>query len=1159
MQKVLQRYFATGTLLSTRVNLRGQGSTPNVTVMRNRYLNSPLMIDMEYMKAYATAHKKFNGGLHPFLLRAECHGRALESLTPTIREGELVVGSKTRYVRGAIPYCNYAARNYLREFTKEKQDEQDSVAEIGVGGGIKLSTDLAGKGNFVKFGKKFIIDSQGYRDFREVATYFEDKCMQAVSDNMWKRDYAEHEYIENGWRSLLFTAPHEPVPDGRNVLDFETGLRKGFRQIIRETEDRIRQAEISTVANSEKVVFWRACIRVLEATIRWANNYATKAETMASTETNPRRKQELLAIAGRLRHSPENPPRNFAEAVQSWWVMYLCGHIEGSYLGFSPGRFDRYMYPYLKADKNAKPDDVLELMEQLRVKMTELEYVASSSWEGLGSGNLFQNMILGGELRDGTSAENDLSMMVLQAAINCKTVAPTLSIWHSNQLSREFLLKSADVVKTGVGFPAFFNFNVYLQHELSKNGGRFSVGDIREYAAMGGCTEPTLEGMSQGVVQPGFINHGKVFELAMFGGKDPINGIMYTPSKVPETLAELKEAYLLHLGKAIQNFQRYWSYVMLAHKQTTNLFFASALTRDCLGRGLSLDDAGALNNAAPTTLSSGMVNVVNSFASVEYMLKNKLCTMAELRDALQKNWVGYEKLHKAALAAPKWGNDDDMVDKYYVELFANYCDLVQRQTNYLGEKYDPSMLAISTHVPFGKMTGATPDGRFKGEQLADGVTSPMPNTDKNGVFAVLKSSQKIDHTKIRGGLLNIKFHPVTLRGVSGSEKLLSMIKTYFQHNAFQLQFNVVDTKTLRDAQKHPENYRDLIVRVAGFSALFVELGEGIQNELIARTEHFLGGSSDYVDVEEGATSAALVEKGSEALVCNIQDFTVQDGPGIRTTVFLQGCPLRCQWCCNPETQSYKPVYMVDHSLCVGCGTCRKIGSKFVPGSKFPDLSSPKRTPNEKDAEVCPKGAIKVSSKNYSAKQLFDQVKRNSEYYHMSGGGITLSGGEPLHHANFVHEFMTLSRGYGVKLGIETCGQWKMTPTVRDILEGLDFIYYDFKCFTPELHKGATGVDNATILKNMADTAAEHAKKMVISVPIIPGVNTDSQEFTKMMNYVKKVGITKVRLLPFHALGTPKYEKIGRDCRYGKETKVEKEKITELLKIARGLGLACNLE
>jgi glycyl-radical enzyme activating protein len=620
-------------------------------------------------------------------------------------------------------------------------------------------------------------------------------------------------------------------------------------------------------------------------------------------------------------------------------------------------------------------------------------------------------------------------------------------------------------------------------------------------------------------------------------------------------LEELKTAYYFHLEKAISNWQRYWNLVMSAHKQVVNNYFAAALTKNCIEKGKSLDDGGAIINNTPTTLSSGMVNVANCFAGVETLLNNKLCTMKELREAIAHDWKGYEHLHKAALSAPKWGNNDDSVDKHCVELFNEYCKLVEQQANYLGEPYDPSMLAISTFVPFGKASGASPDGRHKGEPLADGVTSPMPNTDKSGVFSVLKSSQKIDHTKIRGGLLNLKFHPVTLRGQSGSEKLISLIKTYFQKNAFQVQFNVVDSNVLKDAQKHPEKYRDLIVRVAGFSAVFVELSEAVQNEVIARTEQFLPGGAYYnLDSQE---STGLSYENEEAYVCDIQDFTVQDGPGIRSTVFLQGCPLSCKWCCNPETQSTLPQYLIDPKLCDGCGKCRELGATIEEksGKKLAYFKSKQeRVPLPTDEDICPNKAIKVSSKKYTAKELFEKLKKNLDIYQISNGGITLSGGEALLHPKFVHEFIGLAKSSGIRIGVETCGMWTLTPLIQDILKAFDFIYYDVKAFTNTVHIQYTGKSNSLILQNLRQISIDHKDKIIISIPIIPGVNNNSSEISKIAAYANELGIKKLRLLPYHALGKGKYEKLNKSYHFSDDMKVDDAELKILLENVKQMGI-----
>jgi len=549
--------------------ISGSPSSANVRLMRQRYLSEPLYIDVEYIRHYTDAHRRTDG-MNVLERRAECHAWALEHLTPVIREGGPFVGSKTRHVRGAIPYCQYASQYILREMRHEEQEAQDRVTELGTGGGIAKGRSLADKGGgYARFGGRFLLAQEDREILKRCAEYFQGKCMQDVGDDLWKNAYPQAAYIEKGWRAVLYTAPHDPAPEGRMVLDFETALELGLDRMVSRLRENIATASVTDYASAEKIYFWRGCIRVLEATVAWARSHAQRARELAATEKDPVRKEELLALADRCHRVPAEPPRNFREAMQAFWFLYLAGHIEGSYLGYSPGRFDRYMYPFFQKDFASgalSEGEALELLEALRVKMTEIEYVASFSWEGLGSGNLFQNMILGGTDEHGHRGDNDLSRLILQAAINCQTTQPTLSIWYDDTLGEEFLLKALECVKTGCGFPAWFNLKVFIQHELQKS--PVSLGTLRKYAAMGGCTEPLLEGMSHGIVQAGFINHGKILELALNGGTDPQTGIAFTPTEVPTTYGELLEAYKTHMKDAIAHWQRYWNYVMAAHRQT---------------------------------------------------------------------------------------------------------------------------------------------------------------------------------------------------------------------------------------------------------------------------------------------------------------------------------------------------------------------------------------------------------------------------------------------------------------------------------------------------------------------------------------------------------------------------------------------------------------
>jgi indoleacetate decarboxylase len=815
--------------------VKGKPSNDRSVFFKKRYLESPLMVDIEYVKLLTESHKQTDGW-QVIERRATNHAFALEHITPVIHANDRIAGNKTRFIRGAIPYANYAAQPFLKEMRNQSQDAQSEHVGQGKGGGIAKVYEEAGKKGLEVISGKFLISGEDLAEFKAICEYWEDKCFMEQGDRLWKTHFENAGYIEDGWKIGLYTAPHEPCPEGRLILDYETALNKGYNAIIKQIEEKISDFQPENIQDSSKLNFWRAAITVLKGAIRFAVNYGEEAERMAKAEKDPKRCSELLELAHICKRVPSEPPQNFREAIQSFWFTYLLGHIEGSHLGYSPGRLDMVLFPYYKNDSGITFDEAVALFEELFVKMTQIEYIASLSWQGLGHGNLYQNLILGGIDEKGEKVNNDVSLAILQAQINMQMTQPTLSVWYDEKLDEAFLMKAAECIKTGVGYPAVFNQKTYIQHEQKTS--KLPLEIIRKYSAIGGCTEPTLQGMSYGIVQAGFVNHGKIIDLMMNDGVDPNTGIRMFEKRDIKTYEDIRKYYIDIMHEAVRNWQQYWNYVMIAHGYTVPLVFCSVFVNNCIESGKCMDEGGAVLNQSITTLSSGMVNVANSMAVIKKLCyEDKNCSFNELKDAVSKNWEGYNKLRQAAQNVPHWGNDNDYADTIYLELFDEYCTWVRKQNNYLGYPYDPSMLAISTPVPFGKVCAAFPDGRLKGEPLADGVTSPFPGTDTCGPTAVIRSSSKVDHTQIRGGLLNLKFHPSALKGEKGSKNLIALIKTYFEKPGFHVQFNVVDSRMLRDAQDNPENYRDLVVRVAGFSAYWVEMSKALQDQVILRTEH----------------------------------------------------------------------------------------------------------------------------------------------------------------------------------------------------------------------------------------------------------------------------------------------------------------------------------
>ncbi len=431
--------------------IAGAPSSERTAFFKARYLQAPLMVDIEYIRLLTESHRRTDG-MEILERRAEDHAHALEALTPVIHARDRIAGNKTRFIRGAIPYANYAAGPFLREIGKEEQDAQQSLAEQGTGGGIALAHERASQEGLSVLSGKFLISPADLTEFTAICEYWDDKCMMGVGDRLWKREFPEAPFIEAGWEVGLYTAPHDPCPEGRLILDFETAVGKGYDAVLQEIRDRISAFVPASIRDAQKLHFWRAARRVLEGSLRFAENYAEEAERLAQSEADPVRKGELLEMADICRRVPAHPPRNFREAVQSFWFTYLLGHMEGSHLGYSPGRLDQVLFPYYRGGRSASTRP-WSSSKSSSSKMTQIEYIASLSWQGLGHGNLYQNCILGGLDEHGNPADNEISLAILQAQINMQMTQPTLSVWYDDAPLRRVPAEGRGVREDGRGLP----------------------------------------------------------------------------------------------------------------------------------------------------------------------------------------------------------------------------------------------------------------------------------------------------------------------------------------------------------------------------------------------------------------------------------------------------------------------------------------------------------------------------------------------------------------------------------------------------------------------------------------------------------------------------------------------------------------------------------
>ena len=621
-------------------------------------------------------------------------------------------------------------------------------------------------------------------------------------------------------------------------IDYSIILEKGARAVIDEAKHCLETATYHDADCIERKRYWESVITVFEAWVRFANRYAELAGSMASAEQEPQRRRELEEIAARCRRVPEYPAESFADAVQSFWFTFLMVLPSPT---ASMGRMDQYLYPFYKRDKEAgrlTDEEALELLETIRIKDFMMNRVSGKSNREKNSGMAkWHNATLGGVKRDGSDAANELTELIIRAAGEVQIPHHTCTLRVSESTSEDLIVKALKVVRTGIGMPAFVSDKSYINFFT---GNHCSLEDSREYV-MCGCLDGSIPGVTRGQTGNGF-NAAKVYDIFLHNGYSTFSkedvGLKTGDVRLFKTFEEHKEKFYQQLRHFIAMAAERNSVEVLAYGAVCPNPFRSALMKDGVACGKEMmrrtfvpfDDVSRL-------VATGVINVADSLAAVKTLVYDqKKYTMAQLMDALDANWVGYDDMRADFVAAPKYGNDLDLPDSLAAELYHVYAQEVGRYVTPTGGRTVANAISIAAHQPGGMVTGALPDGKRDREILADGSISPVQGCDTNGPLAVLRSGMKIDQDEYAATLLNMKFSPQALKTEDDLRKLASVIKAYLTNGGKHVQFNVVDKETLLAAKAEPEKHRDLIVRVAGYSAYFTVLSGGIQKEIIDRTE-----------------------------------------------------------------------------------------------------------------------------------------------------------------------------------------------------------------------------------------------------------------------------------------------------------------------------------
>ena len=635
--------------------------------------------------------------------------------------------------------------------------------------------------------------------------------------------------------------------DGHIVASYARAIQTGFVGLIDQTQSLLAALDLRRPENLEKKLFYQSVIVCLKAAIAFAERYAALADILAAQEADPARQAELRQIAATCRRVPAFPARTFSEALQCYWFLQLLIQLESDGHSISPGRFDQYMYPYYAADLAAgrlTRVQALELVESFWLKCCEVNKVREWAATRFLSGYpMFQAITLGGQTPEGADATNELSFVCLEATGKLQLPQPTVVVRVHDGSPDEFLLAASRcVLRHGGGMPGFFSDEVAIPALLNVG---VALEDARDWCVMG-CSEFQVAGkFNTGTGGLCHFNLGKVLELALTGGTNPSTGQCPCPNggdlSTFGSFNEVMDAFRRQLRYYLGLVPVMDGITCRVYEELTPTPFLSALIDYRLESGQDVSKGGGPNYRNLQSLAQGLTNVADSLAAIKKLVfEEKRLTGAELLDVLRSDFRGPrgEEVRQMLLnRAPKYGNDDDYVDQLAAQVFREFAQEITQYTPPRGGYYGPSIQSVSGNVPQGQRVGATPDGRWAGAPLADNA-SPSPGSDRRGPTAVLKSAAKLDSVLASNGtILNLKFHPSALSGEAQLRKFVALIRTFVDLKGMQVQFNVLSADVLREAQQRPESYRNLVVKVAGYSALFCMLDKDLQDQIIARTTH----------------------------------------------------------------------------------------------------------------------------------------------------------------------------------------------------------------------------------------------------------------------------------------------------------------------------------
>ncbi len=779
-----------------------------VRELRQKSLDAVPAISIERALLVTEAYKEYQGKVSIPVLRAMAFKALMENKAICINDHELIVGERGPSPKATPTYPELCCHT-LEDF--EIIDQREKTF-------FRVSPE--------------VLEQQR----ESIIPYWQDKSMRDLLLSQMTEEWKDCYY------SGIFTEFMEQRAPGHTVADDKI-YKKGMLDVIREIEEQLQgldfNGDMEAFDKQEELKAMKICA---EALISYANRHAQKALELAAVENSEERKKELQRIAEVCSHVPAYAPRNFWEALQAYWFAHLGVITElNTWDAFCPGRLDQHLYPFYKKELEAgtlTEEQAKELLELFWIKFNNQPAPPKVGVTLAESGTYtdFANINSGGLKIDGSDGVNEVTHLVLDVIDEMRLLQPSSNIQLSKKNPDSFLKHAARIIAKGWGQPSIFNADAVIE-ELVRQGK--SIEDAR-CGGTSGCVEAGAFG-KEAYILTGYFNLVKVLEITLNNGMDPRTdkqlGLQIGEAADFKSYEELLTAYKQQLHHFIEIKIRGNHVIEALYAKYMPSPFLSILVDDCIKKGKDYNAGGARYNSSYIQ-GVGIGTLTDSFAAIKLHVYDKpIIPMEELLTALRSNFEGHERVRQLMLnKTPKYGNDEDYADDIMKELFDIYYNEVNGRKTVKGGSYRIDMLPTTCHVYFGSVTGATPDGRKAGLPQSEGI-SPVQGSDIKGPTGVIKSAAKMDHLKTGGTLLNLKFTPGLVQDEAGLDKLAHLVRSYFKLDGHHIQFNIVDAKTLKKAQQNPQEYKDLIVRVAGYSDYFCDLNEDLQNEIINRTEH----------------------------------------------------------------------------------------------------------------------------------------------------------------------------------------------------------------------------------------------------------------------------------------------------------------------------------